>query len=67
MPKLAVLYLQGNPVTKKIKNYRKTLIARIPTLKYLDDRPVFDEDRRYAEAFAVGGLEEERKEREKFK
>jgi len=25
MPKLAVLYLQGNPVTKKIKNYRKTL------------------------------------------
>jgi dynein assembly factor 1, axonemal len=64
MPKLAVLYLQGNPVTRSIKNYRKTLISRIPTLKYLDDRPVFDEDRRFAEAWSKGGIEEERKERE---
>ena len=63
MPKLAVVYLMGNEVTKKIKNYRKTMIARIPTLKYLDDRPVFPEDRRAAEAFARGGLEEERNER----
>jgi dynein assembly factor 1 len=67
MPHLAVLYLQGNEVTKKIKNYRKVMISRIPTLKYLDDRPVFDEDRRFAEAWAKGGLEEERKEREAFK
>lgn len=67
MPKLAVLYLQGNPVTKKIKNYRKTLISKIPTLKYLDDRPVFDEDRRFAEAFVRGGHEEERREREQLK
>ena len=66
MPNLAVLYMQGNPVTKKIKNYRKTLIAKIPTLKYLDDRPVFEDDRRNAEAFDRGGLEEERKEREKI-
>ena len=32
-------------------------------MKYLDDRPVFDDDRRNAEAFARGGLDEERKER----
>ena len=51
MPNLKVLYLQNNPVTKKIKNYRKTIIAAIPTLTYLDDRPVFKEDRRHAEAF----------------
>lgn len=67
MPNLAVLYLNGNEVTKKIKNYRKTLIAKIPSLKYLDDRPVFPEDRRHAEAFSRGGIEEERTEREKIK
>lgn len=51
MPHLALLYLQGNPCVRKIKNYRKLLIARIPTLKYLDDRPVFSEDRERAEVF----------------
>lgn len=56
MNKLAVLYLQNNPICKKIPNYRKTLIASLPNLKYLDDRPIFEEDRRYAEAFAQGGL-----------
>lgn len=67
MPRLAVLYLNGNPVCKKIKNYRKTLITKIPTLKYLDDRPVFDDDRIFAEAFSKGGFELERKERERIK
>jgi dynein assembly factor 1 len=36
----------GNPVVKQIKYYRKTVIASIPNLKYLDDRPVFDDERR---------------------
>lgn len=38
------------------------IIAKIPTLKFVDDRPVFPEDRRRAEAYAKGGIEEERKE-----
>lgn len=67
LPNLKVLYLQNNPVVKKIPNYRKTLINAIPTLTYLDDRPVFKDDRRNAEAFARGGNEEERKERQKIK
>ena len=67
LPNLKVLYLQQNPVCKKIPNYRKTIISAIPTLTYLDDRPVFKEDRRNAEAFSRGGIEEERKEREKIK
>lgn len=67
MPELKVLYLLNNGMIKKVKNYRKTMTARLPKLCYLDDRPVFPEDRRNAEAFARGGIEEERKERDKIK
>lgn len=34
MPCLKVLYMFGNPVVSKIKSYRKTLIARLPLLKF---------------------------------
>ena len=49
MTNLKILYLEGNEVCKKIKNYRKTLIAALPNLKHLDDRIIFPEDRLYAE------------------
>jgi dynein assembly factor 1 len=67
MPELKVLYLLDNKFAKGIKNYRKTMTVKLPKLSYLDDRPVFVEDRRHAEAFARGGIEEERKERETIK
>lgn len=61
LPDLRVLYLQGNPVVKDIKHYRKTIISRCKHLRYLDDRPVFDDERRrvnaWAAAFAEGGFE----------
>ena len=61
MPNLGVLYCsKGNKFTSKISNFRKNFIAKCPSLKFLDDRPVFPEDRRRAEAFARGGLDEER-------
>lgn len=65
MPNLKVLYLKGNPIVEKIKNYRKTVIARLPTLTYLDDRPVFIEERQLAEAWFAGGPDAEKKERER--
>ena len=67
MPNLKVLYMMNNPCIKEIKGYRKHVITSIPTLKYLDDRPVFDEDRRRAEAWSRGGIEEERAEMAKIK
>lgn len=51
MPSLKVLYLQSNDVVKKIKQYRKTLIYRCRQLKYLDDRPVFEDERRRVDAW----------------
>jgi len=37
------------------------MISKLPQLTYLDDKPVFTNDRRKAEAFIQGGLEAERK------
>eukprot|EP00993_Chasmostoma_nieuportense_P001517 NODE_2392_length_1189_cov_37.731638_g2278_i0.p1 GENE.NODE_2392_length_1189_cov_37.731638_g2278_i0~~NODE_2392_length_1189_cov_37.731638_g2278_i0.p1 ORF type:complete len:348 (-),score=86.42 NODE_2392_length_1189_cov_37.731638_g2278_i0:91-1134(-) len=63
MPELTILKLEGNPVIKKIPHYRKATIASIPKLRHLDDRPVFDDERRLCMAWARGGLEAEREER----
>lgn len=51
IPDLRCLYLKGNPVVSNIKNYRKVLISSIPSLTYLDDRPVFEDERKIAEAW----------------
>ncbi|KAK3277784.1 Leucine-rich repeat-containing protein oda7 [Cymbomonas tetramitiformis] len=63
MPNLGVLYMQGNPIVSRFSFYRKTLISNLPKLGYLDDRPVFENERLCAEAWKRGGLEEERAER----
>lgn len=69
LPDLRVVYLMGNPVVKFIKNYRRTVVARCPQLKYLDDRPVFDDERRRVTAWykviEAGGTNEEALEAER--
>ena len=66
MPSLSVLTLTGNPVIRKIENYRRRMISSLPNLKHLDDRPVFPQERACVEAWAVGGREAEKAERERW-
>jgi len=67
LPDLSALYLQGNPCVKERKHYRKTLIANLTRLSYLDERPVEPYERRFAKAFVSGGKEAEKKAREEWK
>ena len=66
MKELRVLYLVGNPGLRTIKDYRRVMTVGIKKLSYLDERPVFDKDRACAEAWARGGREEERAERDRW-
>ncbi|XP_029699985.1 dynein assembly factor 1, axonemal-like [Takifugu rubripes] len=66
VPNLKVLNLIGNEVVKNIPNYRKTVIAQLQNLTFLDERPVFPKERACAEAWAAGGFEGEQKERQEW-
>ncbi len=40
LPNLKVLYLKDNDVVQAIPHYRRTVIARLKGLTYLDERPI---------------------------
>ncbi|CAM6097261.1 unnamed protein product [Calypogeia fissa] len=61
---LRLLRLIGNPIVSKTRHYRKKTITSIQELHYLDDAPVFEKDRRLAEAWRAGGLPAEQETRE---
>ncbi|KEG11663.1 Leucine-rich repeat-containing protein ODA7 [Trypanosoma grayi] len=64
LPKVSVIYFHGNPGTRGLKGYRRNMILRLPQLTYLDERPVFAEERRVVEAWGAGGDAAEAMERE---
>eukprot|EP00047_Mylnosiga_fluctuans_P004851 m.236909 g.236909 ORF g.236909 m.236909 type:complete len:449 (+) comp13053_c0_seq1:115-1461(+) len=66
LPGLRVVNLMGNGVIRKVPDYRKTMIVRCKQLTYLDDRPVSDRERACAEAWARGGRDAEREERQRW-
>lgn len=56
MSNISVIYMQNNEFTKKISHYRKFIISNLPEIKYIDDKPVFEDEKRYALAWVRGGL-----------
>jgi hypothetical protein len=57
----------GNPATRQMRDYRRRLILQFEDLKFLDDSPVEDDERRCTLAWGSGGKDAERAEREKIK
>lgn len=67
MPKIGTLVLKGNKVVSETRNYRRRMVNGIPQLVYLDDRPVFKDERVRAKAWQEGGAAAEKKAREKMR
>jgi len=67
MENLTVLFTKGNEFFRHIPNYRKRMINRCVNLDYLNDRPVFPDERRLAEAFCIGDKAAEKEERKQIR
>lgn len=51
MPNLSVFIAKGNEFIRKKSQYKMYMIDKCPELGYLEDKPVFPDDRRIAEAY----------------
>lgn len=61
---LKVLYMKSNPLIETMSFYRKRALVKVPHLTFLDDRPIFPNEKRLSTAWVRGGRREEEKERE---
>lgn len=59
VPMLKALRMTGNPVVSSTRSFRKTYIAALPHLAFLD-RPIFPIERASVAAWQSGGIEAER-------
>ena len=68
-PNLRVLYFFGNGIVKHIPHYRKSMVNNCRLLKYLDNRPISQDERRrcnrWGDALESGGTIEEALQAEK--
>jgi hypothetical protein len=53
---ITCLSAKATPFSRGFKSYRKSIIAVLPALKFLDDRPVQEIDHRLSEAWLAGGI-----------
>ena len=67
MQQLNALYLQGNPGTRNVTQYRRTMAVALPNLTYLEDRPIHEYERLFFDAWKKGGKEGEEQAREAYK
>eukprot|EP01065_Artemidia_motanka_P036663 TRINITY_DN4462_c0_g1_i1.p1 TRINITY_DN4462_c0_g1~~TRINITY_DN4462_c0_g1_i1.p1 ORF type:complete len:448 (+),score=159.05 TRINITY_DN4462_c0_g1_i1:78-1421(+) len=67
MPELKCLYVQGNEITGQTRYWRLKVVGNLPQLTHMDERPVFEKERRAVNAWMVGGFEAEQAEREKMR
>ncbi|KAE9012730.1 hypothetical protein PR003_g17557 [Phytophthora rubi] len=65
VPMLKALRITGNPVVSSTRSFRKTYIAALPQLSFLD-RPIFPIERASVAAWQSGGLEAEREAKRAF-
>jgi dynein assembly factor 1, axonemal len=59
LPELRCLYMKGNKCLRNILNYRKNFIAKLPSLTYLDEKPVTEIERLSCETWLLHGKEAE--------
>ena len=67
LPSLRVLYLSPAPFLQSTPNYRKHALSRLAGLTYLDERPVFDDERRLVDGWTRAGVQGEREEKAKMR
>ncbi|POM80593.1 Hypothetical protein PHPALM_1546 [Phytophthora palmivora] len=65
VPMLKALRITGNPVVSSTRSFRKTYIAALPQLSFLD-RPIFPIERASVTAWQSGGVEAEREAKRAF-
>lgn len=58
---LRVVHLSNNPGINEFPQYRRSLLSKFPNIRFMDNRPVSDDEHAAVLAWAEGGFEAEKK------